>query len=341
MSARSNRQWLLVSRPRGMPSLENFRLVERALPALEPGQVLVRHRFLSVDPYMRGRMNEAKSYAPPQPLDQVMGGGTVGEVLESRHQGFAAGDVVVGMGGWQEYSHAAPEASALRRIEPRAIPLSAYLGAVGMPGVTAWYGVTRIIAPKAGETVVVSAAAGAVGGIAGQLARRAGAHVVGIAGGAEKCRYVTGELGFAECIDYRAHADAAALAGALEAACPRGIDGAFENVGGLILDAVLMRANPFARIALCGLIAGYNGEPIPLAAPQAILVNRMRIEGFIISDHPALWPQALGELAGLVALGQLRYRESIARGIEAAPQALLDLLAGRNLGKQLVELPPR
>ncbi len=341
MSARINRQQWLVSRPRGVPTLENFRLIERPLPALQPGQVLVRHRFLSVDPYMRGRMNEGKSYAPPQPLDQVMGGGTVGEVIESRHGDFAAGDTVVGMGGWQEYSLGAPEATGLRKIEPRGIPLSAYLGPVGMPGVTAWYGITRIIAPKGGETVVVSAASGAVGSIAGQLAHRAGARAVGIAGGAEKCRYVTEELGFAACIDYRAHSDAASLARALEAACPKGIDGGFENVGGMILDAVMTRANPFSRIALCGLIAGYNGEPIPLAAPQAILVNRMRIEGFIISDHPALWPQALGELAGLVAAKQLHYRESVAQGIEAAPQALLDLLAGRNFGKQLVELHPR
>jgi NADPH-dependent curcumin reductase CurA len=207
-----------------------------------------------------------------------------------------------------------------------------------MPGVTAWYGLTQIIAPKTGETVVVSAASGAVGGAVGQLARLRGARVVGLAGGADKCAYVTGDLGFDACIDYKQHPDLKSLSAALKQACPGGIDGYFENVGGMILDAVMLRANAFARVAVCGMISGYNGEPIPLAAPQLILVNRMRVEGFIVSEHMGLWPQALAELGGLVARGALKYRESVAVGLAAAPDAFLGLLKGRNFGKQLVKL---
>jgi NADPH-dependent curcumin reductase len=335
----SNRQILLVSRPSGEPSTANFRLVETPVPALRDGEVLVKHHYLSLDPYMRGRMNEGKSYAQPQPLDQVMIGGTVGEVVESKSVDFVAGDKVVGMGGWQQYAVVGAESRGmLRKVDTSRIPLSAYLGAVGMPGVTAWYGLTQIISPKPGETVVVSAASGAVGGAVGQLAKARGCRAVGIAGGPDKCAYVSGELGFDHCIDYKQHADVKSLSAALKAACPNGIDGYFENVGGMILDAVMLRANAFARIAVCGMISSYNGAPIPMAAPQLILVNRMKIEAFIVSEHMQLWPQALMELGTLVATGKLKYRETVAQGIEAAPEAFLGLLKGRNFGKQLVKL---
>ena len=334
-----NRQIHLVSRPAGEPTTDNFRLVEATLPALQDGQVLVRNHYLSLDPYMRGRMNDSKSYAEPQPLDQVMLGGTVGEVVESRNPHFKPGDAVVGMGGWQEYQLVdASQRGVLQKVDTTHIPLAAYLGAVGMPGVTAWYGLTQIINPKAGETVVVSAASGAVGGAVGQLAKARGARAVGIAGGPDKCRYVVEELGFDACIDYKEHRDLKSLSGALKQACPKGIDGHFENVGGLILDAVMLRANAFSRIAMCGMISGYNGEPIPMMAPQLILVNRMKIEGFIVSEHMQLWPEALKELGTMVATGRLKYRESVAEGLAAAPEAFLGLLKGRNFGKQLVKL---
>jgi NADPH-dependent curcumin reductase CurA len=334
-----NHQILLVSRPAGEASVDNFRLVEAPLPEPGAGQVLVRHHYLSLDPYMRGRMNEGKSYAQPQPLNQVMVGGTVGEVVASRHANYAVGDKVVGYGGWQEYSLVdANLPGMLRKVDTSRIALSAYLGAVGMPGVTAWYGLVRIIAPKAGETVVVSAASGAVGGAVGQLAKVRGARAVGIAGGPEKCAYVEQELGFDACIDYKAHRDLKSLSQALKQACPNGIDGYFENVGGVILDAVMARANAFSRIAMCGMIAGYDGAPIPMAAPQLILVNRMKVEGFIVGEHMGDWPEALKELGSLVAAGRLKYRETVAQGLAAAPEAFLGLLKGRNFGKQLVKL---
>ena len=246
-----NRQFLLASRPTGEPSPDNFRLVESPVRDLEAGQVLVRHHYLSLDPYMRGRMSEGKSYAQPQSLGQVMVGGTVGEVAASKSDHYAVGDKVVGMGGWQEYSvFDGTMPGLVRKVDASRIPLSAYLGAVGMPGVTAWYGLNKIIAPKPGETVVVSAASGAVGGVVGQLAKVRGARAVGLAGGPDKCRYVTEELGFDACIDYREHPELKSLSTALRDACPNGIDGYFENVGGLILDAVLLRANAFSRIAM-------------------------------------------------------------------------------------------
>ncbi len=339
MATLINKQQRLASRPVAEPSLDNFRLTEVPVPELAAGQVLVRHHFLSLDPYMRGRMNDGKSYAAPQPLDEVMIGGTAGEVVASRSDRFAVGDRVVGMGGWQQYQIVdGGQAGMLRKVDTSRVPLAAYLGAVGMPGVTAWYGLVRIIAPKTGETVVVSAASGAVGTVVGQLARLRGARAVGIAGGPEKCRAVVDDFGFDACVDYRAHPDVRALAGALKTACPDGIDGYFENVGGTILDAVLGRTNAFARVAMCGMIAGYNGSPIPMSAPQLILVNRLKMEGFIVSEHMDVWPEALAELGGLVASGRLKYRESVAQGIESAPEAFLGLLKGRNFGKQLVRL---
>ncbi|HYN62132.1 MAG TPA: NADP-dependent oxidoreductase [Rubrivivax sp.] len=334
-----NKQWHLVSRPSGEPTPDNFRLVEAQVPELQDGQVLVRNHFMSLDPYMRGRMNEGKSYAQPQPLNAVMQGGTVGEVVASKSAAYQVGDKVVGGGGWQQYQLADAQAQGMmRKVDSTQVPLSAYLGVVGMPGVTAWIGLMTIIEPKAGETVVVSAASGAVGGVAGQLAKAQGCRVVGLAGGPDKCKAVTDEFGFDACIDYKQHPDLKSLSAALKQACPKGIDGYFENVGGVILDAVMQRANAFSRIAMCGMIAGYNGAPIPMAAPQLILVNRMKVQGFIVSEHMPHWPQALKELGLGVATGKLKYRETVAQGIEAAPQAFIGLLKGKNFGKQLVKL---
>jgi len=337
--AQINRQIHLVSRPSGEATADNFRLLETPLGTPGEGQVLVRHHFLSLDPYMRGRMNDAKSYAQPQPLDQVMQGGTVGEVVESRHPNYKPGDHVVGYGGWQEYSIVdAGQPGMLRKVDTARVPLSAYLGAVGMPGVTAWYGLVKICQPKAGQTIVVSAASGAVGSAVGQLAKARGCRAVGIAGGADKCGYVTRELGFDACVDYKAHRDSKALYQALKEATPDGVDGCFENVGGTVLDVTLARMNAFGRIALCGMISGYDGQPIPLQQPQLLLQSRLTIEGFIVSEHMEVWPEALKELGTMVATGKLKYRESVAEGLAAAPEAFLGLLKGRNFGKQLVKL---
>lgn len=334
-----NKQIHLDNRPTGEALASNFKLVISETPALQDGQVLVRHHFLSLDPYMRGRMNDAKSYAVPQALGQTMGGGTVGEVIESRNAKFAVGDKVVGMGGWQQYSVVdANQPGALRKVDTTHVPLSAYLGAVGMPGVTAWYGLVKIIEPKTGETMVVSAATGAVGSAFAALSKARGCRTVGIAGGPAKCKYAVDELGFDACIDYKLHKDAASLSNALKDACPDGIDGYFENVGGMVLDAVLPRMNAFGRIAVCGMIAGYDGAPLPLTYPALILTNRLKVQGFIVSEHMEVWPEALKELGTLVATGKLKARESIAQGIEAAPEAFLGLLKGRNFGKQLVRL---
>ena len=289
------------------------------VPDLQDGEVLVRHHYLSLDPYMRGRMTDAKNYATLQPLDEVMIGGTVGEVAASRNPAFAVGDTVVGMGGWQLYQHvAAADLGGLRKVDTNRIPLSAYLGAVGMPGVTAWYGLNKIIEPKAGQTVVVSAASGAVGGTVGRLAKVRGVRAVGLAGGPDKCRYVTQELGFDACIDYKQHQDLESLSQALKEACPDGIHGHFENVGGMILDAVLLHSNSFARVALCGMISRY-GNPIPITQTQHILMNRMRLEAFVVSEHMDVWPDALKELGALVATGKLKYRETVSQGLDTAP----------------------
>ena len=334
-----NHQIVLDNRPQGEATVANFKLLATPIPALHEGQVLVKHHFMSLDPYMRGRMNESKSYAVPQPLGEVMIGGTVGEVVDSRHPKFKAGDQVVGMGGWQEYSVVdANVLGALRKVDTTHVPLSHYLGAVGMPGVTAWYGLVKIIAPKAGETVTVSAASGAVGSAFGALAKARGCRVVGIAGGKDKCDYVVKELGFDACVDYKANPDPKSFYKALKDATPNGIDGYFENVGGMILDAVLLRMNAFGRIAMCGMIAGYNGEPTPMQNPALILVNRLKVEGFIVSEHPEVWPDAVQELGTMVATGKMKFRESVAQGIASAPEAFLGLLKGKNFGKQLVKL---
>ena len=335
----NNKQIHLDSRPSAEALASNFKLVDAQTPALKADQVLVRHHFLSLDPYMRGRMNDGKSYAVPQALGQVMGGGTAGEVVESQSAKYAVGDKVVGMGGWQQYSVVdVNQPGALRKVDTSHVPLSHYLGAVGMPGVTAWYGLVKIIDPKAGQTMVVSAATGAVGSAFAALSKARGCRTVGIAGGPDKCKYALEELGFDACIDYKLHKDAPSLSTALKDACPAGIDGYFENVGGMVLDAVLTRMNAFGRIAVCGMIAGYDGAPLPLAQPSLILLNRLKVEGFIVSEHMEIWPQTLAELGALVATGKLKPRESVAQGIEAAPEAFLGLLKGKNFGKQIVKL---
>ena len=323
---------VLASRPQGHVSPDNFRLEQATVAALGDQQVLVRNHFLSLDPYMRGRMEESKSYAAPQPIGEVMIGGTVGEVVDSKHAQFAIGDKVVGMGGWAEMSVA--DGRELRKVDTTHIPLSAYLGSVGMPGMTAWYGFNHIMQPKAGETIVISAASGAVGSVVGQLAKLRGCRAVGIAGGAEKCAYVVNELGFDACIDYKA----GNLKADLKAAVPNGIDALFENVGGTIFDTCVGRMNPFGRIALCGLISGYNGEPMALQNVRNFLTMRLTLRGFIVSEQPEAWPQGLKELGTLVATGKLKFRESVAQGLVAAPEAFIGLLAGKNFGKQLVKL---
>jgi NADPH-dependent curcumin reductase len=335
------RRIVLASRPHGWVTEESFRLESVPMPPLGEGEVRVRNRFLSLDPYMRGRMNDAKSYTAPQKLDETMGGATVGEVVESRNPGFAVGDTVRGMLGWAEYAVA--NAQSIAKVDARQIPLSAYLGAVGMTGMTAWYGFNKIMEPKAGETVVVSAAAGAVGSVVGQLARIAGVRVVGLAGGPDKCRYVTQELGFDACIDYKKADDAKSLAAMIAAAAPKGVDAHFENVGGDVLNAVMSLLNPFARVAICGLIADYNTKPgqVPKSAimnPGMFLVARFKMQGFIVSDHLDLWPEGLAALAGHVAAGRIKYRETIAEGLAAAPAAFIGMLKGHNFGKQLVRL---
>jgi NADPH-dependent curcumin reductase len=327
-----NRQFILASRPTGNVEPGNFRLVETPAPSAGPGQVLVRHLYLSLDPYMRGRLNDAKSYTKPQELGAVMGGGTVGEIVESNNPRFKVGDKVVGMGGWQDFSLS--DGRDLNVVDASRIPLQAYLGPVGMPGVTAWYGLNKIIAPKAGETIVVSAATGAVGSVVGQLAKAAGAKTIGIAGGPAKCAYAREELGYDLCVDHKSPD----FAGEMKAALPDGVDGLFENVGGVPFTTCIRRLNTFARIAICGLIASYEGAPTSLENVGQLLITRSKIEGFIVSDHLPLWPQALSELAAHVAAGRIRYRETIAQGLEKAPEALIDVLKGRNFGKQLVKL---
>ena len=332
MSTTTYQRIVLASRPKGEVQPDNFRLETVAIPEIKDGEVLIRNHFMSLDPYMRGRMEESKSYAVPQAIGDTMIGGTVGEIVASKNPQFAVGDKVVGMLGWAEMG--VSDGIMLRKVDTTHIPLSAYLGSVGMPGMTAWYGLTQIINPKKGETVVVSAASGAVGSVVGQLAKQMGCRVVGIAGGAEKCAYVVNELGFDACVDYKAgHLEAD-----LAAATPDGIDGVFENVGGDVFDASLARMNPFGRVALCGMIAGYNGEAISIRNARVFLTMRVTLRGFIVSEHLEMWPQGLKELGTLVATGKLKFRESVAPDLAAAPEAFIGLLKGKNFGKQLVKL---
>jgi len=323
---------VLAARPRGPVAPENFRLETVAVPALADGQVLIRNHYLSLDPYMRGRMSAAKSYASSQALDDTMIGGTVGQVVASRNDYYKVDEFVGGMLGWAEMGVA--DGASLRKLDTTRIPLSAFLGAVGMPGMAAWYGFNQILMPAAGETVVVSAASGAVGSVVGQLARLRGCRVVGIAGGPEKCAYVVDQLGFDACVDYKA----GKLEADLAAATPDGVDAIFENVGGACLDAALARTNAYARVALCGLIAGFNAKELPINNARLLLINRLSVRGFIVTEHMEFWEQGLQELGELVADHQIKYRESVADGLAAAPEAFMGLLQGRNFGKQLVKL---
>ncbi len=331
--AGKNMQVLLASRPAGWVKESDFRIVETEIPTPGEGQVLVKNLYLSLDPYMRGRMNDQRSYAAKVEIGQVMTGETVGEVAESRNPKYRAGDIVAGRVGWQNY--ALSDGSELRKLDPKLVPISTYLGVVGMPGVTAWIGLNDIGQPKPGETVVVSAASGAVGSVVGQLAKAKDCRVVGVAGGKAKCDFVVQELGFDACVDHRTGDWQQALA----AATPKGIDVYFENVGGALLDAVLLRCNPFARIPLCGMVSQYNA--VDRYGVQNLMMAvgmRIRLQGFIVSDHMARWPEALKELGQGVRDGRIKYRETVTEGLASAPRAFIGLLKGENFGKQLVKL---
>jgi len=330
-----NRQVLLKRRPVGRPVASDFELVETPVPGVNDGEVLRRTIYLSLDPYMRGRMSDAPSYATPVGLGQVMVGQTVSEVIESRSPAFSKGDIVAVMDGWQEYG--CSNAQGVRKIDPAMAPISYSLGVLGMPGLTAYTGLLDLGQPKAGETVVVSAASGAVGSVVGQIARIKGCRAVGIAGGPDKCRYVADELGFEACVDYKRPDFRDALA----AACPAGIDVYFDNVGGAVLKAVLHLINQNARIPLCGTIADYNAtEPPPGPNLRPLLVKRAMIKGFIVTDHADRFPAFLKDCAGWLAAGKIKYREDVVDGLEHAPAALLRLFDGLNFGKLLVRVAP-
>lgn len=337
---------VLASRPKGRPSEHDFRLERVPLPEPEDGEVLVRVLVLSLDPYMRGRMDEAKSYARPVAIGETMEGGAVGEVIASRSPRFAEGDIVMGMFGWA--SHGVLPANMVRKVDPDLAPVSTALGVLGMPGLTGWFGLTEHGRPEPGETLVVGAATGAVGSMVGQLARQRGLRVVGVAGGPEKCDFATGTLGFHACVDHRAAGDADALRRALAEACPDGVDIYFENVGGITLEAVLGLMNPYGRIPVCGMIAWYDLGGLGMGTVEGpdrlprtwrtILVQKLSVNGFIVSDHFGRFEAFLAEVGPMVRDGRIVYRESVAEGLAAAPAAFLGLLRGENFGKQIVKL---
>lgn len=339
MSQFENTRIVLASRPEGRPTPQNFRLEQAAIPAISEGQVLLKILYLSLDPYMRGRMSAAKSYAAPTDIGQVMEGGTVAEVIESRDPSFKPGDIVLSYSGWQ--SHAAASGSQLRKLDPANAPVTTALGVLGMPGFTAYAGLLTIGQPKPGETVVVAAASGPVGSAVGQIARIKGARAVGIAGGPEKCAFVRETFGFDAVIDHR-DPD---MAGKLAAACPNGIDVYFENVGGHVWDAVFPLLNTFARIPVCGLVAQYNasGEfPGPDRLPRLmreVLSKSLTIRGFIQREFVAAQgPAFRKEMASWIADGSVNYKEDVVQGLENAPEALIGLLEGKNFGKLIVKL---
>jgi hypothetical protein len=340
--AETNRQWLLTSRPAGDFDASAFTFATAPVPVPGSGEALVRTLWLSLDPYMRGRMREGKSYVPPVALGAVMEGGTVGEVIASNAPELKPGDIVEGRTGWQDYGVA--PVRQLRKVDPALAPISTALGILGMPGMTAYFGLIDVGQAKAGDTVVVTAASGAVGGAVGQIARIKGAkRVVGIAGGAEKCGYCVRELGYDQCLDYRAHGrDTGALIKALKAACPDGVDVFFDNVGSWIGDAVYPLLRLRARVAICGMIAEYNLEKTELAPriTRHLLVNRARVEGFIVSDFAKRWGEGIAAMAGWIRDGRLKYREDVVEGLENAPAALLRLFRSENFGKQLVRVRP-
>ncbi len=333
MASGVNRQILLKSRPDGAPSVDNFELVERPIPQPGEGEVLMRTLFLSLDPYMRGRMNASKSYAKPAELGEPMVGATVGEIVATKNPKFGVGDIVLGYGGWQEY--ALSNGAGLRKLDTKAAPISTALGVLGMPGMTAYTGLLEIGQPKPGETVAVAAASGAVGSVVGQLAKIKGCRAVGIAGGPEKCRFVVEELGFDACLDHRAPD----LSKQLETACPKGIDVYFENVGGAVQEAVWPWLNDFARIPVCGLIAQYN-RTVPMPGPDmfTVLRKRLLLRGFIVSDFAAKQGDFLRDVGEWIRTGRVKYREDIVDRLEKAPEAFLGLLRGKNFGKMLVRV---
>ena len=326
---------LLRRRPTGEPGPEHFEMTETPLPEPAAGQVLLRTIWLSIDPYMRGRLYDRPSYAAPVQVGEVMTGETVAEVVASAAPGFAPGDIVVGGRGWE--THGLASAKQLVKLDPDAAPLSAWLGVLGMPGVTAYYGMKEVGRAKPGETVVVSAASGPVGAVAGQLAKRAGARVVGVAGGPEKCLWVQETLGFDDCVDHRA----LDLRGALAAACPNGIDVYFENVGGATQEAVIPLLNVFSRMIVCGMVAQYN-DPKPPPGPNLafMIMKRALIQGILVSDRLDLFPEWRALAAPWVKDGSLRYRETVVDGLENAPEALAQVLRGGNFGKMLVRVGP-
>jgi NADPH-dependent curcumin reductase CurA len=330
-----NRQIRLAARPVGFPKESDFEMVELPIPKPSDGEALTRTLFLSLDPYMRGRMNDTKSYSAPVPIGGVMVGRTVSEVVASRDSGFAAGDIVVGFGNWQEY--ALIRGKTLRKLDPALAPVSTALGVLGMPGQSAYVGLLDIGQPQPGETVVVSAASGAVGSLVGQIAKIKGCRVVGIAGGDAKCRYVVDELGFDACIDHRAADFGATLA----RACPKGVDVNFENVGGAVLQAVWPLLNDFARVVICGLIAHYNDATLaPILDLRAVLIKRLSLRGFIITDHNARLDDFQRDVSAWLHEGRIKYREDIVDGLEHAPEAFIGLLHGRNFGKLIVRVAP-
>ena len=338
-SAPMNRRIVMARRPAGTPAPEDFRLDTQAMPSPADGQVLLRTLYLSLDPYMRGRMSDAASYAKPLEVGDVMLGGTVCRVAESRHPDFAAGDLVLAASGWQDY--ALSSGKGLNRLPPDLAHPSWSLGVLGMPGFTAYVGLMQIGTPKAGETVAVAAATGAVGSVVGQLARLHGCRVVGIAGGPDKCDHAIRELGFDACVDHRA----ANLAQRLAAASPNGIDVYFESVGGAVFDAVLPLLNRHARIPLCGLISQYNAVP-GVEAPDRLpmlmrlaLTKSLRIQGFIVSDwYGPLYREFSRQMSDWIADGRIKYREDVVDGLENAPAAFMGLLEGRNFGKLVVRV---
>ena len=339
MTQTLNRRIVLASRPVGAPVEANFRLEEVAVPSPAEGQVLVRNLYLSLDPYMRGRMSDGPSYVAPVAIDAVMGGGTVGRVAESRNPAFREGDLVLATGNWQDY--ALSDGADLNRLPAGMARPSWALSVLGMPGFTAWYGLLKIGEPKPGETVVVASASGAVGSVVGQVAKLKGCRVVGIAGGAEKCRFVVDELGFDACLD-RHDPD---FAKTLKEAVPAGIDVYFENVGGAVFNAVLPLINVHARIPLCGLIAAYNATALPEGPDRmpvlqrALLVKRAKIQGFIITDHYAThYAEFAREMGAWVAEGRVTIREDMVDGLENAPAAFAGMLAGENFGKVVVRI---
>jgi len=327
------RSLMLRRRPVGEPGADDFVLVEDPVPEPREGEVLTRTILLSIDPYMRGRLADRASYAPPVAIGAVMTGETLGEVLASGDPGFVPGDIVLGSRGWQ--THSLSPASALTRVDRHAAPLGAFLGVLGMPGTTAYSGMRDIGQPRAGETVVVSAASGAVGSVAGQLAKRAGARVVGVAGGPDKCLWVQETLGFDDCVDHRS----VHLRRLLANACPNGIDVYFENVGGAVQEAAFGLLNPHARVVMCGMVAQYNAsEPPPGPNLGFVVGKRVRIEGLIVFDQPERFAEWRILAAPWVRDGTLRYRETIVEGLESAPEALRQVLRGGNFGKMLVRV---